>query len=748
MASHQRSGARGLIGLATVGALLLGTPTAAATDDDGPVEAGIFVEKVEDLPEDFIHGADISMVLSLEESGVTFYDTAGNEADLFAVLADAGITDIRIRVWNDPWDSEGRGYGGGNVDVSRAVEIGQRATAHGMSVLVNFHYSDFWADPGKQFPPKAWEGMTVDDKVDALGEFTRDALEDFRDAGVDVRMVQVGNETNHAVSGVSAWPDRARMFSAGSAAVREVFPDALVALHFTNPERAGTFAEYAAQLDQHGVDYDVFASSYYAFWHGTLENLTDVLSHVAETYDKKIIVTETSWAYTLEDGDGTGNIIGSDPGHDRYSVSPQGQADALRDVIAAVNDLGDAGLGVYYWEPAWLPVGPPEQIEQNWVLWETYGSGWATSYAAEYDPDDAGEYYGGSAWENQALFDFEGHPLESLQVFRYVYTGAVAPLEVVRVESPELVVVHGDEIALPSTVRVTYNDGSVDQHAVTWNDDDVAAIDGPGTYEVRGLTESDIEVTAEVVVQPVNYVVNGSFEDSDTSMWTISGAGAAITTTNDAADGTRAVQFWAPEPYEFTVSQQIEGLTAGTYRLSATTQGGDSPQTDERRLTATTSAGTYDADLLLDGWRTWRTTTVEDIVVEDDGTATVAATFTLSGGAWGTFDDVVLERTGDLEPEWPAWDPAQVYVAGDMVNHQGADFKASWWTRGQEPGDPHGPWQEVAAAPDGTALWTPSRVFDTGDVVLHDDVRYTARWWTRNQEPGTSPWGPWETDPA
>jgi arabinogalactan endo-1,4-beta-galactosidase len=740
MTSHTRRRAGGLTAVATVGALLLGMPAAAAgMDDTGPVEAGIFVKKVEGLHEDFVHGVDVSSVLSLEESGVTFHDTSGDEADLFAVLADAGVTDVRIRVWNDPWDAEGHGYGGGNVDVHRAVEIGQRATAHGLRVLVDFHYSDFWADPSKQQAPKAWAGMSVDEKVDALGEFTTDALEAFRDGGVAVRMVQIGNETNNAIAGVSAWPDRARMFSAGSAAVREVFPEALVALHFTNPETAGRYAGYAAQLAEHNVDYDVFASSYYPFWHGSLANLTDVLTHVADTYGKQVMVAETSWNYTFADGDGHQNVITADSGFDQYPVSVQGQATALRDVIAAVADVGEAGIGVYYWEPAWLPVGPPEELEQNRLLWEAHGSGWATSYAGEYDPDDAGVWYGGSAWDNQALFDFAGQPLESLQVFRYVYTGAVAPLEVMDIEDVEVVVVAGEEVVLPSTVRVTYNDGSVLDDPVTWSEDDLNQIGGPGRYEVTGATASGLDVTAVVVVRPVNLLRNGSFEDADTSMWTIAGEGAAIQATNDAFDGMRAVNFWAPEPYEFTVSQRVEALAPGVYRLSATTQGGDSPATDVRRLTATTSAGAYGADLRLDGWRAWRTTVVDDIVVGTDGVVTVAASFALSGGGWGTFDDVVLEY---ISP--PPWDPAQVYLAGDTVSHQGAVFEALWWTRGQEPGDPWGPWQEIATAPDGTALWTPSRVFVSGDVVLHDGLRYVAKWWTRNQEPGTSPWGPWE----
>ena len=122
----------------------------AAEPTDGPVEAGIFVNRVEGLSADFVNGVDVSTVLSLEESGVVFRDASGAPSDLFAVLADHGVNSVRIRVWNDPYDEAGHGYGGGNVDVARAVEIGERATAAGLGVLVDFHYSDFWA-----------QGMTI-----------------------------------------------------------------------------------------------------------------------------------------------------------------------------------------------------------------------------------------------------------------------------------------------------------------------------------------------------------------------------------------------------------------------------------------------------------------------------------------------------------------------------------------------------------------------------------------------------------
>ena len=473
MPAHLRRTPVRLAAVAALGATLLAAPPAtpsARAVDDGPVEAGIVVPKVDGLADDFITGVDVSSVLAEEASGVVFRDSAGAPADLFDVLADSGVNYVRVRVWNDPFDAAGHGYGGGSVDVDRAVEIGRRATDAGLRVLVDFHYSDFWADPAKQKAPKAWAALAVADKATAVQDFTAAALQQMEDAGVDVGMVQIGNETNNAVAGVTGWPGMAQIFSAGSAAVRDVLPDALVAVHFTNPETAGRYAGYAANLATYGVDYDVFASSYYPYWHGTLSNLTSVLTAVATTYGKKVLVAETSWAYTLDDGDGHPDVINSSNITNQYPVSVQGQATAVRDVIAAVAAVGDAGLGVFYWEPAWIPVGPASQLAANKLLWEEFGSGWASSYAGEYDADDAGEWYGGSAWDNQAMFAADGTPLESLKVFSYVRTGATAPRAVVSVEDVQVTVADGAPVTLPATVAVTYNDATVEQEAVTWSD--------------------------------------------------------------------------------------------------------------------------------------------------------------------------------------------------------------------------------------------------------------------------------------
>ena len=382
-------------------------------------------EKALQLPEDFILGMDASCVPSLENSGVKYYDHNGTEKDVYQILSENGINYIRVRIWNDPYDVNGNGYGGGNCDLANAIAIGQRATKYGLKLLVNFHYSDFWADPGKQAVPKAWKGLDIDAKSEALYTYTKDCLEQLVAAGVDIGMVQVGNETNGALCGENGsapdgWKNITQLMKAGSRAVREVCPDALVAIHFTNPERVGSYENYGKQLQEHRVDYDVFASSYYPYWHGTLSNLTTELNKIADQYGKKVMVAETSYAYSTADTDYHGNTVGSgsSTGHP-YTV--QGQADQIRDVIQAVADM-HSGIGVFYWEGTWISVGG-SSYQENAALWEKYGSGWASSFASEYDPKDAGQWYGGCAVDNQALFDKDGKALESLKIFTLVRSG-------------------------------------------------------------------------------------------------------------------------------------------------------------------------------------------------------------------------------------------------------------------------------------------------------------------------------------
>ena len=388
----------------------------------------INVKKVENLPEDFIMGMDASCVPALEASGVRYYDFDGREKDVYEILSNNGINYIRVRIWNDPFDKYGNGYGGGNCDIENAIEVGKRATKFGMKLLVNFHYSDFWADPSKQMIPKAWVGMDIDEKSDALYSFTKDCLQRLVEAEVDIGMVQIGNETNGVLCGENAneengWERITKLFSAGSKAAREVCPNALVAMHFSNPEIEGSYGIYSEKLAYYQVDYDVFASSYYPFWHGTLDNLASLLTDISEKYGKKVMVAETSYAYTGKDSDFFANTIGGSFGEvEGYPFSLQGQSDHVRDVIDAVVNKMKNGIGVFYWEGTWIGVGG-NSYEENLPIWQKYGSGWATSYAVEYDPKDAGQWYGGCSVDNQALFDEKGRATEALKVFALVREG-------------------------------------------------------------------------------------------------------------------------------------------------------------------------------------------------------------------------------------------------------------------------------------------------------------------------------------
>ena len=633
---------------------------------------GIFVQKVNGLSDDFIKGVDVSSYVSLRESGVTYKDWNGNvitNQQFFDQLKEAGVNYVRIRVWNDPYDSNGNGYGGGNNDLEKAKKIGKWATDAGMKVLIDFHYSDFWADPGKQKAPKAWADYTIDEKVTAVSNYTTDSITALLKAGVDVGMVQVGNETNNGVCGESTWKNMCKIFDAGADAVHAVGEangkNILVAVHFANPEKSSNYANYAKNLDTYDVSYDVFASSYYPYWHGTIDNLTSTLKNIADTYDKKVMVAETSWATTLEDGDGhentvrKGNNDTQGSGMEYYTFSVQGQANEVRTVIQAIKNVGDAGIGVFYWEPAWIPVtvydgsaeNAGEVLNSNKTAWEKYGSGWAASYASEYDADDAGKYYGGSAVDNQALFDFNGKPLASLNVFKYVNTGATTTKRLDSVTTPDAVeIAYGADVAaaLPSTVTVQFNDGTTDSTTVTWNSDDIAAITTYGTYEVNGTVSysdgdgntSTYSIACSVSVLPENLLEQGGFEEGYDA-WTVDGVGVDGKLTDDPRTGSQALHFYSGDAVDFTAKQTITAEKSGVYSAYMYVQGMSGVKV-EITLTNDTEVKTQSGSEELAGWAVWQQPKTDGVNVSAGDKLTVTIHVAGDAGAWGTMDDVYL----------------------------------------------------------------------------------------------------------
>ena len=588
------------------------TATADATDvitfsqPEGPEESTVYVEPVDGISDDFYRGMDVSAVLALENSGVKYYNFDGEEQDVFMTLAQAGVNYIRLRVWNDPYDENGNGYGGGNNDVATAITLGQRATQYGMKVCIDFHYSDFWADPKKQFVPKAWEGMDIEEKSDALYNFTLENLTQILDAGVDVGMVQVGNEINNGMCGETDASNVRKLLASGSKAVRDAATasgkDILVAVHYTNIDDMKKLDTLLTGLQVKEIDYDIVGLSFYPYWHGTMDDLKNAIIHIRDTYGKKVYVAENAY--------------------------------------------------IFYWEGPWIPVGPADA--DNSAIWEKYGSGWASSYAGGYDPKDAGQYYGGSSWDNQAMFDFTGHPLASLNIFKYLKYGATAPLAIDTI--PEIVVSCniGAEVKLPDTVSIIYNDRSEEQVPVTWDAEDIAAIDteNGGEFTVAGSLDEGTEVTAIVTVERVNYVQNPSFEDDDTSMWTVTYSGETNPTdyqvkAADAHSGEVAFHFWSgTSDMDFSIEQSFTDLEPGTYELSAFSQGGDLAADASMELYAVVDGKELTVPFMLTTYADWQNPTVSGIKVTD-GTLTIGVRYQCNKNSWGTLDDVTLHRVGN-----------------------------------------------------------------------------------------------------
>lgn len=405
-------------------------------DDTGLKQQKVTIKKVQNMTNSTIRGIDISSYTALKKAGVKYYDNEGKEASLLKVLSDNGVNYIRIRIWNDPYNEKGETYGGGSNDVKAGLEIAKEAAKYNIKVLLGFHYSDFWADPAVQLLPKNWKKDKDNQEKMCLNvyKFTKETLEQFKDAGADIGMVQVGNEISQGMMGImhktkaNVWQEEEKStiidsyLSAGARAVRECTPDALVAIHLDNLN-LGMYKDAMNAWERDNVDYDVLGASSYAFWAGKnmLENVRKAGEYVASR-GKLFAVLETSWLNSQKDADGTVNMVNNTNGA-VYKVGPQGQADMLSDLYNAILS-NDNGLGAFYWEGAWIPV------RAGWVNWRynkemanEFGTGWAAENAEGYYPTSKLYYnenpvWGGNSWDNQTLFDDKGYPLDSLRFYR------------------------------------------------------------------------------------------------------------------------------------------------------------------------------------------------------------------------------------------------------------------------------------------------------------------------------------------
>lgn len=355
----------------------------------------------------FIKGMDLSSLLEVERCGGRFYDD-GKEIDILKFMKDKDVDTIRIRLWNDPKSEDGETYGAGANDIHEVIALGKRVSDAGFGVLLNFHYSDFWADPGKQFKPKAWEGFGVEELEKAVYDFTKDSLTKILDAGVNVTMIQVGNELTSGL----LWPEGqvpnydniAKFVSAGIRACREVKSSIPLMIHLDNGGNNELYRRWFDNYMERGEDFDYIGMSYYPFWHGSLDQLEYNMNDVAKRFGKEIIIAEVSMGYTmkdykeyekLEDSERKGYATRQElVDKIEYPMTVQGQMDFMEDFLNRVKNVADnKGVGFFWWEPAWIPVP---------------GSGWATPASLAY-MHDKGPC--GNEWANQALFDYDGNAL-------------------------------------------------------------------------------------------------------------------------------------------------------------------------------------------------------------------------------------------------------------------------------------------------------------------------------------------------
>ena len=365
--------------------------------------------------EPLIKGMDLSTLIEVEECGGRFSDhgVPGNAMD---ILKGYGMNLVRLRLWNNPYSPEGESYGAGVCDLAHTLTMARRAKELGVDWMLCLHYSDFWADPGKQYPPKSWEGLDAAGLERAIYDYTRSVLTVLREEDLLPAWIAPGNELSNGL----LWPlgrtpdfaNIARFVSAGIRASREVAPGAGIMIHLDNGGNNDLYRSwFDSYFENGGADFDCIGLSYYPFWHGTMSDLRSNMNDIALRYHKDLIVVEISTGFTVDDyqdrekfysPERRGMAANAEKARSvEYPMTPEGQCGFFSELGSVLRQVPEGrGRGFVCWEPAWIPVP---------------GSHWATPAGVDYVRE---RRPGGNEWANQALFDYEGRALPALETIR------------------------------------------------------------------------------------------------------------------------------------------------------------------------------------------------------------------------------------------------------------------------------------------------------------------------------------------
>ena len=339
-------------------------------------------------------GGDLSFLPEIEFNGGKYYD-GDQEKDAITLLKDHGFNSVRVKIWHTPEKNFNT--------LERVAAMAKRIYAAEMTFMLDFHYSDWWADPGKQIKPKAWNDLSFDVLKDSMYTYTRNVLTTLKNQNTLPHIVQIGNEIRPGLlwpegriggeyETPEQWDQLVALLEAGKKGIVDaVGSDSLIdiMIHYDNGGDNNGCRHFYDNLQKRNFEFDLIGLSFYPKWHGTLDSLKSNLADLTKRYDKDVIVVETAYPWSLnwtERGglDNDNNIFGMESDiHSGYPPTIEGQTEFFKALIHIIRTVpGGRGIGVYYWEPEWISV---EGL--------------------------------GSHWENAALFDFEGRVLPSIDAF-------------------------------------------------------------------------------------------------------------------------------------------------------------------------------------------------------------------------------------------------------------------------------------------------------------------------------------------
>jgi arabinogalactan endo-1,4-beta-galactosidase len=326
-----------------------------------------------------MQGADVSTLQRAGDVGARYSYADGTPGDPLDILKGAGVNYVRLRIWNNPRSNYN--------NKAKVLAYARTVKAKGLKLLVDFHYSDTWADPGQQAKPAAWAGHGIGQLQTDVYDYTYDVCTSLKAQGTTPDSVQIGNEINTGM----LWNDGrvtdsnftnlGLLLKAGYNATKACNSGTQVMIHTANAESGSAARWFYDGIRAQGVAWDVTGLSYYCYWHGTMANMASVVADLKSRYGKPVVLAETAYPYTTADADGTPNVISAAQPCSGYPATPAGQAANFAAVQRTLRNAG--GAGVFYWEPAWTAVP---------------GNGW--------DPADING--SGDGWDNQAVFDRTG----------------------------------------------------------------------------------------------------------------------------------------------------------------------------------------------------------------------------------------------------------------------------------------------------------------------------------------------------